>query len=500
MSKIQLLKSAVWNDASELGPTLSFDNKMKLRIPDQGTWIKWREDPEKNIPHCILQYLHGKYGDEMELRCPEERYLVGESVIVEDISKDGARILITKHMQSELAFAVTRTDVVAFNKTDFILQGQPYEYTQYCCDLPKNFMENMLYPFVSQIPPGNSRKIGDMVAYHAELKTATLFTARIFRNAHQARAPLKTVTVPSLDGEITIFCGKGFQTTDTLGVVMEIDDSGVITKWRELWNQDYFTRAYPHVLKSLRPFFVFETDKERSNHVRSEHIQRVFNVMPAALASPQDMHGRGAVFIVGVVSLAGQIDMPISLHGVRAMCGEELLKILYDHAVLIQNETVESYISQVMCAIEDGLHAAADYKAESSKSLSPIEIRMSGQICMALLYKLTQPNQRKVHYESNNLTVEYSNWGGLEPIMGRNASETTLSDGCVFIAGQPKFKWMILPYSRLVLSLKDFKLLSRGRTAAHLDTTAARRLEYNSKLVDGKYCKVCLRKKECTCP
>jgi hypothetical protein len=50
MSKIQLLKSAVWNDASELGPTLSFDNKMKLRIPDQGTWIKWREDPEKNIP------------------------------------------------------------------------------------------------------------------------------------------------------------------------------------------------------------------------------------------------------------------------------------------------------------------------------------------------------------------------------------------------------------------------------------------------------------------
>ena len=228
MSKIQLLKSVVWNDASELGPTLSFDNKMKLRIPDQGTWIKWREDPEKNVPHCILQYLHGKYGDEMELRCPEERYLVGESVIVDDISKDGARILITKHMQSELAFAVTRTDVVAFNKTDFILQGQPYEYTQYCCDLPKNFMENMLYPFVSQIPPGNSRKIGDMVAYHAELKTATLFTARIFRNAHQARAPLKTVTVPSLDGEITIFCGKGFQTTDTLGVVIEIDDSGVM--------------------------------------------------------------------------------------------------------------------------------------------------------------------------------------------------------------------------------------------------------------------------------
>ena len=92
---------------------MSFLNMMKLRIPDPETWIKWKADPGKNVPHCILQYLHKTDGDEMELRCPEERYVLGESVIVEDIAKDGARMLITKKMQSELAFAVTRIDVVA---------------------------------------------------------------------------------------------------------------------------------------------------------------------------------------------------------------------------------------------------------------------------------------------------------------------------------------------------------------------------------------------------
>jgi hypothetical protein len=278
-----------------------FLNMMKLRIPDQETWIKWKEYPGVNVRHRILQYLHKTDGDEMELRYPEERYVLGESVIVEDIAKDGARMLITKKMQSELAFAVTRIDVVAFHQTDFILQGLPNEYTQCCCHLPENVMENMLCPFVPQIPLGNDKSIGDMVSSSPELKEATLFTARVCRTSHQARSPFISITVQSLAGDISIFSGKGFQTTDMLGVVMEMNDSGVITKWRELWNQDYFTRTYPQVLKSLRPFFVFETDTERTDHVRPDYIRRVFNVMPAALALPQDMYDHGAVFIVGVV-------------------------------------------------------------------------------------------------------------------------------------------------------------------------------------------------------
>jgi hypothetical protein len=40
-------------------------------------------------------------------------------------------------MQSELAFAVTLIDVVAFLQPDFGKQGQPYEDNRCCCHLPK---------------------------------------------------------------------------------------------------------------------------------------------------------------------------------------------------------------------------------------------------------------------------------------------------------------------------------------------------------------------------
>ena len=221
MSKPFLLGLSDWKVCeSGQGGTLTVQNGMKLHIHDQATWMEWKDDPVTRVPHCILQYLRGKEGDDMELRCPEETYITGESVIVEDIDKSGARILITKQMQSELAFAVTSMDVVAFRQTDFILQGQSYEHTQYCCDLPDNFMANMLYPIIPQIPPGNTRSIGDMVAYHPELKEATLITTKVFRNAHRERSPFKSVTVQCLAGELTIFCGKGFQTSDMLGVVM----------------------------------------------------------------------------------------------------------------------------------------------------------------------------------------------------------------------------------------------------------------------------------------
>ena len=176
LTKRNMLEDAVWNDSVEVGQggTLSFQNKMKLHISDQATWIQWKGAPEKYIPHCILQYLHRKDEEDMELKLPEERYIAGESVIVEDIATDGACILLTKNTQAELAFAVTRINVVAFRQTDYIFQGQPYAYTQYCYDLPKNYMENLVYPFVPQIPPGNSRSVGEMVAYNPKLQLRVL--------------------------------------------------------------------------------------------------------------------------------------------------------------------------------------------------------------------------------------------------------------------------------------------------------------------------------------
>ena len=65
LSKKNLLQDAIWNDALEVGKggTLSFQSKMRLHIPDQATWIEWKADPEKHVPHCILQYLRADSND-----------------------------------------------------------------------------------------------------------------------------------------------------------------------------------------------------------------------------------------------------------------------------------------------------------------------------------------------------------------------------------------------------------------------------------------------------
>ncbi len=92
---------------------------------------------------------------------------VGETVIAENISTDGARILVTKEMQAEFAFAATLIDVVAFSQTDFIMQGSPYEGT-----------------------------------------------------------PINTIYVTGLTGGLSIHVGKGFETTGMLGIAMEVSDTG----------------------------------------------------------------------------------------------------------------------------------------------------------------------------------------------------------------------------------------------------------------------------------
>ncbi len=78
--------------------------------------------------------------------------------------------------------------------------------------------------------------------------------------------------------------------------------------------------------------------------------------------------------------------------------------------------------------------------------------------------------------------------------MLRNAHRTVVPDSGVVVAWAPQFKWMMLPYSKLVLSLKNFKLESHGGSISHLDSCASG----NSKLSDRDICSICLRK-YCSC-
>ncbi len=84
------------------------------------------------------------------------------------------------------------------------------------------------------------------LAYDPELKEATHVTTKYVRNAHfiQSTLSVQVCNCAISRMQITLYCWKGFQTTDMLGIVMELDNSGpisgLITKLQELWNQDYF--------------------------------------------------------------------------------------------------------------------------------------------------------------------------------------------------------------------------------------------------------------------
>jgi hypothetical protein len=169
-----------------------------------------------------------------------------------------------------------------------------------------------------------------------------------------------TVTGQNFPGKFSLSIGMGFQTIDRYEIVMEMStagqDTGTIAKWRELWDQDHFTRCYPNNRQALRPYSLLETEVLHTDKVQIKIIRRVFKVKPMALLSPQDVHGSGSRFIVGVPSNAVNAGGPFVLNGVMAPKGEELLEILYDKLILIQKENPEANLPQVRAGIENGLH------------------------------------------------------------------------------------------------------------------------------------------------
>ncbi len=126
---------------------------------------------------------------------------------------------------------------------------------------------------------------------------------------------------------------------------------------------------------------------------------------------------------------------------------------------------------------------------------------------MAILFEFGLKSHRTATYTSNQIAVEYNDakdpsgkscWKALEKIMLRKAHKTAVPDSGIVVVGAPKFKWMMLPCSKLVLSLKYYKLESPGGSIAHLDTSGNGSREFKSKLSDPDICSVCLRK-YCVC-
>ena len=418
--------------------------------------------------------------------------------------------LVNAFGESNLALSVRGNYYIGFQSDKYVLVTvEMEEDTQYVKHFAKDMIKNFLYPHT---PAGHEKSIGQRVQYMPINQEANLFSHQIA--AAKLLGGLKSMSHPfGIDqyalqdemGRITILSvGSGFQTAQGLGVVMEIHTSGSIVKWRELWDQDYFSRTYPCILQAMRGFYVLETDLQRSDPqaVLPQNIIRVFPIKPLALAQQRDMPGEGAKFIVGTVTASK--GEPIQIYGLKALSGEKLLDSLYEEAAICHKIQLGSYSDPLRAAIEDGLQYIADYKPESSrKPPSPIELHMiPGEICMALLHQFTSHADRKeVIYDENHMSVEYfDDWRGLEPIMKRklklklrNAMRTEVPHSGVVVAWAAKFKWMLLPYSKLVVSLRYYKLLTPGETGSHLDTSGTKSREYSAKITDKNVCRQCLR-------
>ena len=502
-----------WEDAADgNGGIVRRVGMRTVRIPDHYTWAKWRSDP-CSIPAYLLRFISankGRESDEMKLYSPTERFLAGENWITEDIDRMGAIFLSTKDGQSDLAFSVTGRHVYGFAESDeYILEDvEVRENTQYVKDFARKHLENELYPHT---PAGSARSIGEMVHYEGILKSSTLCSHQISmifysKKGDAGGAVFNWRAVDARGKLIHIYIGCGFQTANDNGVVMEMSTDGSIVKWREMWDQHYFDSKYPCVMQAMGKHDLVETDVERIDPIRHDSILQVFEILPMALAQPQNIFGTGARFLAGVVRVAS--GRPIKLYGLEKFSGEDLLQCLHHQSSLTPSLNLSAFLHPLRAAIEDGLTHIGMHRIEAfRKPASLIEIvGVPGQICMAILHAFTLKSHRKATYTSNQIAVEFlegddahgGSWKSLERIMLRNAHKTVIPDSGTVVAGPPKFKWMMLPYSKLVLSLKYYKLESPGGTVTHLDTSGNVSREFNSKLSDKDICSLCLRK-YCVC-
>lgn len=324
-----------------------------------------------------------------------------------------------------------------------------------------------------------------------------------------------SVAVEDANKQSILLCvGLGFQTKDpkVMGVIHRLNREGDITSYQLLWDQEYINERYPNSIGALRPFFVIETDyMETKEDVKPCQIVRTFLVNPLALMTASDMSGKGNMAVVGIAKLRGDPFVssvirlydccPWAVQGVQSILPMELLKANYGNNTLFSASlNLDGLRHQLAAQIEDGIRDAAWARSEETGRRSDtVEIRgLLGGQTMSMLYKLTPEDAYTASYRANCLMMTYENWDSLEPVMGRNASRTSIqSMNVCFEVGPPVFKWLMGPIEKFVVTFSHFKLLNAAGTAStstNEGTPHALR-EKNAILSDRRQCWFCLRRK-----
>ena len=304
-----------------------------------------------------------------------------------------------------------------------------------------------------------------------------------------------------LCGVNDIFVGMGFRTEDNLlGAVKALDVKGRITRWQELWDQDSIN-SFPCTVQAMRRFYVLETDRERQDKIEAYRIASTFLIMPIALVSRQEMYFQGNVCVVGTVKTNN--GAAFDLYGLEKVPAEQLLECLHYKTSVFERINLFSFLMPLRAAIDNFIvNSACSRPEDSARDHNTLDLSYSipGPVCMAVLFAFTVPHSRVSDFSKNCLTVSFpDDWFSLEKIMGRNAHMTQVPalGGNFFEAGGPKFKMMILPVSKIVMTLRYAKLLSQGASGAVLNNegSASAAREFNARLREPWLCYLCLRTK-----
>jgi len=536
---------------------LLFPGKCKLLVEGEW-WAKFSRDTSK-IPLYILETMYDpKYSADplTEWKLVYEYIPRDNGFIIEEISNRGVIFLETSTCESEMAITtVGRTAVVG---NAFTIVGPEVQQTQYITNIPAGVLREQLYD-VQRYSPNGPYKTGDRIMLSEHLQTIELCSAMVFEKVYKRDQPANATfwrhgnarPDPRNPSRIPakLHVGMGFVTRDKrMGVIMSfsLNDTLLSTAHIQSWIPLVNTSCLQNVegaVEFLEFDRVLTTNLEIVELVSVDDVTGTFLLQSLALSTSANSGSSptfpyGDKFIVGHLVFPSQCNQdkwtrlregdfsdltdkehPLVLHGVKAVTGSTLLKIIYMNNHIFKDLTYCQYLPAIRAQMEDGLLVMASTKPEDwIASRNTIRFQdLPPAVIMSALFCLS-PEPSEIKYDLNCLTVNFDDlspkradcsedeldelrhvcWMGLGPLLGRNFFRTALPQqgGDVIKLGFPKFKYSLLPREEVVVTMEFVELLTAGETIAKMTNRATKdsKREFNKTLTNSKYCSHCFRR------
>ena len=308
-----------------------------------------------------------------------------------------------------------------------------------------------------------------------------------------------------------MFVGQGFVTAqNVMGQILELDSAGNVLSYKKLFDQASLDQMFPRAVSAMNGEWVMISNQTSEHLIPQESIVRLSMVLPVALTSTNRSDN---FFIAGVLQFPRDSQghggarepkvRPVQAFGVQAVNPRDLIQMVHQITKMTATSALNSFLPALRAQLEDFILQSSVRKAEEEVSIrkrNNLDITaVQPEVVVALLHEMTPDadDSRSVGYCGNVLSIEWKGgWDVLESVFGRNCSRTAIPalGGNIFVAGNPRFKFLLLPFSKVEFSLQYTALLSAGAEMeiwSNKDNAACQK-EHNS-FPRLPQCKTCMR-------